>query len=347
MATRTRRIAVCEDSKSFAAALRKFLERDPELDVVGVFETAEELLGDLDRLAPDLVTMDLELPGMNGVEAIDSIMGVHPVPILVISAHAGRRADRTAHALAAGAVEAVHKDSVGVAQPDDVWATALRSRIKRLASLRLDRRAKPDANGQPPARASRLGRPFGVVGIGASTGGPPALTAVLSDLPADYPLPVLVVQHIASGFGEGLVDWLNGRIAVPVRVAQEGATAGPGVWFAPDDAHLVVDSSLQFSFDRETNSGAHRPSLDVLFKSLAEAAGPEALAVVLTGMGRDGAEGAKAIRGAGGALIAQDESTSVVFGMPRAAAELGADLVLPLQEIGATLRRVQRVGVKG
>jgi two-component system chemotaxis response regulator CheB len=180
-----------------------------------------------------------------------------------------------------------------------------------------------------------------VVGIGASTGGPPALTSVLAHLPADFPLPVLVVQHIAPGFSEGLVHWLDRRVALPVRFATARAVARPGIWFAPDDAHMCVDPSMRFSIDGTTRRGAHRPSLDMLFDSLAVAAGEGAVGVVLTGMGRDGAEGVEAIRAAGGLVIAQDEETSAVFGMPRAAIDSGADLVLPLDGVGPALRALR------
>jgi two-component system chemotaxis response regulator CheB len=343
-----KRIAVCEDSKAYAAALSAFLERDPDLEIAGTFETAEKLLDQLDHLDPDLVTMDLELPGIDGIEAIERIMRDRPTPILVVSSHAGKRSERTAQALAAGALEAIHKDSVNIREQDDVWSVALRSRIKRLASLQLKRRARQAQRGavRPPVSASSIkGRPTQLVAIGASTGGPPALETVLAGLRADFPLPVVVVQHISAGFVEGLVKWLGSRVTLPVRVAEEEQRATPGIWFAPDGAHLLLDSSLRFALDPETVSGSHRPSVDMLFESVATAAGAESVGVILTGMGRDGAAGTEAVRSAGGLVIAQDEETSAVYGMPRAAAEAGADLVLPLEEIGPTIRTVRAAGV--
>jgi two-component system chemotaxis response regulator CheB len=186
-----------------------------------------------------------------------------------------------------------------------------------------------------------MDRPVGAVGIGASTGGPPALTQVLSALPAAFPLPVLVVQHIASGFSEALVNWLDRRLGLPVGFATDGARAEPGIWFAPDDVHLCLDTSMRFVLDGHQTRGVHRPSVDMLLESLAASLGDRAVGVVLTGMGRDGADGVDAMRRAGGLVIAQDEHTSAVFGMPRAAIESGADFVLPLYEVGpalATLR---------
>jgi two-component system, chemotaxis family, protein-glutamate methylesterase/glutaminase len=179
-----------------------------------------------------------------------------------------------------------------------------------------------------------------VIGICASAGGPAALEVVLAALPADLPLPVLVVQHITNGFMEGLVRRLDQVSALPVRTASDGQVAGPGVWFPPDDTHLVLDPSLRLELDAETVVGAHRPSGDVLLESMASAVGAGSVGVVLTGMGRDGAHGVEAIVRAGGSVIAQDEHSSAVFGMPRAAAEAGAQVVLPLAEIAAALSRL-------
>ncbi len=157
-------------------------------------------------------------------------------------------------------------------------------------------------------------------------------------------MPVLAVQHIASGFLEGLIEWLDQRVPLPVRVAREGCRTEPGVWFAPDDAHLVLDGTLRTRFDTETVAGYHRPAADVLFTSVAAAVGSGAATVVLTGMGSDGADGTAAVRAAGGLTMAQDEETSAVFGMPRAAAEQGAEVILPLTEIGGALSRLKPAG---
>jgi len=332
------RIVICDDSPTYGEALSRFLQHDPGIRVSGVFATAEAMLPALERLDPHLITMDLEMPGIGGVGAIGRIMRDRPRPILVLSAHAGKGSERAAEALAAGALEAMAKSSLRLLEPADVWATAIRSRVKRLASVQLKRRPRTGRLGPVPARRRDLERPFGVVGIGASTGGPPALLSVLGALPVDFRLPVIVVQHISAGFSEGLVTWLDRSLGLPVRFAQSGAIARPGIWFAPDDAHVRLEPSMRFSIDHETRRGAHRPSVDVLLQSLAASAGKEAMAVVLTGMGRDGAEGVEAIRRAGGLVIAQDEESSAVFGMPRAAIESGADFVLPLDEIGPTLR---------
>jgi two-component system, chemotaxis family, protein-glutamate methylesterase/glutaminase len=239
-----------------------------------------------------------------------------------------------AAALGAGVLDARPKSDVPFADPAGARAVAFRRYVKRLAFSRgVGGRATP----QPERRAAVPRKQASVVAICASTGGPPALEAVLGALPGDFTTPVLVVQHIAVGFLDGLISWLDQRVPPPVRRARHGYPLEPGVWFAPEDAHLVLDRGLRTHFDAETVAGYHRPAGDVLFTSVAAAAGARAAALVLTGMGSDGAEGLAAVRAAGGLTIAQDEQTSAVYGMPRAAAEHGAELVLPLSRIGAAL----------
>jgi two-component system chemotaxis response regulator CheB len=337
-ASRSCRVLICEDSNAYATALSRFLQSDPAIEVVGVAATGEQAIADVERLRPDLLTLDMQLPGIDGLDVVRALMAATPLPIVVLSSHVPRGSERAAGALAAGALDVVSKDTLRLDRCDDVWAQAMRSRLRRLSSIRVARGA--------PVRAARLRRSAPVhvaraVGIGASTGGPPVLEEVLSGLQADYEVPVLVVQHIAPGFIDGLVRWLDGKLALPVGVAREGERAAAGVWFAPDDAHLLLNESMRFQFDRETKS-AHRPSVDMLLGSLAQSLGEEAVGVVLTGMGKDGADGAAAIRRAGGLVIAQDEASSVVYGMPRAVAQGGADLILPPQEIGGAIDAMRR-----
>lgn len=191
-----------------------------------------------------------------------------------------------------------------------------------------------------PARTTRAAaQPREVIGICTSTGGPAVLAEVLGALPADYPLPMLVVQHIESGFVDGLVRMLDDAIALPVATAQDGAPLAPGVWLAPEDAHLTLTRSRRVRLDRETVRGRHRPSADLLLESLADALGPGAVAVVLTGMGRDGAEGVSAVAARGGLALAQDEASSSIYGMPRAAVAAGARPLSP-PAIAETLRKL-------
>jgi two-component system chemotaxis response regulator CheB len=329
-----RRVLICEDSNAYATALSRFLQSDRGIEVVGVATSGERAIADVERLRPDLLTLDMQLPGIDGLEVVRALMGANPLPIMILSAHVPKGSERAAEALAAGALDVVSKDSLRLDRRDDVWAQAMRSRLMRLASIRAVKpspvRVAPSRRAAAPARVAR------VVGIGASTGGPPALEAVLAALRADYSVPVVVVQHMAPGFIDGLARWLDHKLRIPVRVAGAGERAGPGVWFAPDGAHLVLNASMRFGLDRETSS-AHRPSVDSMLMSLAQSQGDMAVGVVLTGMGKDGAQGAAAIRRAGGLVIAQDEASSVVYGMPRAVAQDGADLILAPAEIGHAL----------
>jgi two-component system, chemotaxis family, protein-glutamate methylesterase/glutaminase len=200
----------------------------------------------------------------------------------------------------------------------------------------------------PDRHPSGSGNPYAslrseVIGICASTGGPRALTEVVGRLPADYRIPILVVQHMTPGFLAGLVAWLDKELALPVRLADNGQKLAPGVWFAPDRAHLKLEMTRRLGLDTNVTSGDHHPSGDVLFSSLARVAGADAVAVVLTGMGRDGAEGLAAVAAAGGRTIAQDEQSSGVYGMPRAAAECGAKTVLAPAAIGDELAALDRM----
>jgi two-component system chemotaxis response regulator CheB len=334
-APRPRRVVVCEDSRAYATALSRFLGQDDQIEVVGVAPSGEQAIAAVERLKPDLLTLDMQLPGMDGLEVVKRLMEDNPLPILILSGTVAKGSERAAEALAAGALEVLPKDRLRLDHLDDVWARAMRSRLRRLSSMRVGRPVRTPMTPRP-GPGKDLARTAEVVGIGASTGGPPVLEAILGGLPADFPVPLLVVQHMAPGFIEGFAKWLDRKLSIAVRLASDGDRMTPGVWFAPDGAHLTLTHSKRFVLDGETEA-THRPSIDVLLESLARSLGAEAVGVVLTGMGKDGAEGAAAIRQAGGLAIAQDEASSVVYGMPRAVAEGGADLVLSPTAIAATL----------
>jgi two-component system chemotaxis response regulator CheB len=337
------RILVCEDSATFALGLKRFLETGGDIEVVGVCGSGEEALEAVPRLAPDLVTMDLDLPGMGGIRAVEKIMRSHPLPILVLSGQVRRGSSQAAEALSAGALEALPKAHLHIDDPAGPAAVALRYRFRRLAAATVGA-----ANGAAPARPTapveRRRNGVGVIGICASTGGPRALETVLAGLPAGFSIPLLVVQHMTPGFTEGLATWLDHRSRLPVGLAGADQPLAPGAWIAPDGAHLKLAAGMSLVLDRAGAAGQHRPSGDVLFASMAAVAGPAAVGVVLTGMGRDGAEGVVAVRRAGGRAIAQDEATSAIFGMPRAAAGAGADMVLPVGQIAGALLRLAPVG---
>ena len=321
------RVLICEDSRTYAAALQRTLEQDGQITVAAVCGSAEEAIAALPAVQPDLVTMDIELPGMSGLLAVEQIMSREPLPILVLSSHVGPRSDQAGAALAAGALDALAKDDLDLRNPTGAAAAAFRRRVTVLSRARVIRHPRGGlrAGRRSPAHARRAA----AIGICASTGGPQILSRILAVLPAAYPVPLLVVQHIAAGFTEGLAAWLDQAVSLPVRLAADGAPAGPGVWIAPEGAHLVLKAEGRLSLDRRTKAGLHRPSGDMLLHSIATAAGKAGVAVVLTGMGDDGAAGALAVRLRGGLAIAQDEGSSAVYGMPRAAVAHGVDLVLP------------------
>ncbi len=336
------RVAICANSRAYAAGLRHFLETDRELEVVTVASSGEQLLGELARVRPELITMDLELPGIDSVEAIRRIMATAPTPIVVISTRTAESADGlVSAALDEGALEALRKGEVRLDRRLSPRATALRRHLTGLV------RGTPGDASAPNGGAPRLPRRSvaTIVGIAASAGGPAALGEVLGELPADFGLPVLVVQHISEGFADNLAGWLDSAIALPVRLARDGETPGPGVLIAPDNAHLLLEASGRLRLDRATDHGRHRPSADALLTSMAQAAGRGVVAVVLSGMGRDGAAGIAAVRAAGGVALTERSEHARLPSMPLAAAQEGAT---PLErpEIGRILAALSPSAVR-
>jgi two-component system chemotaxis response regulator CheB len=317
--------------------LARFLEHGDQLDVICSSATAEDAVEAVGRLAPDLVTMDLELPGMGGLRAIEEIMRLHPVPVVVMSAHVERGSETAAAALAAGAVEALCKSQLRLDESDCAAAVALRHRLGRLAREHAESGTHASAAAPAPLKRDRSAHDPTVIGVCASTGGPNALVTLFAGLPAAFPTPVLVVQHMASGFMDPFVRALNERVPLPVAVAEDNMLLRRGIWFAPDDANLRLQSPTRLSVARDAAPGSRHPSADVLLESIAAVAREGAVGVVLTGMGRDGGNGVAAVSRAGGWVIAQDEETSVIFGMPRTAIEQGANVVLPLARIAHAL----------
>lgn len=330
------RVLICEDSRTYAAALQRLIEYDGALDVVGVSRTAEEAVAAIARLTPDLVTMDIELPGMSGLEAVERIMNAAPVPILVLSGKAGPGSQASAAALAAGALEALPKDAVDLLQPGGAEASTFRQRLAMLSRTRVIRH--PRGRNAPPAAPHAGGpRAARAIGICSSMGGPHALLELLGALPGSFPIPILIAQHMTSGFVDGLASWLDASVPLGVHLARAGDRLEPGAWLAPDDMHLLLDPGPTVALRPGAATDLNVPSGDVLLRSLAARLGRDAVSVVLTGMGRDGAEGTTAVKTAGGFAIAQDEATSAIYGMPRAAAERGSDRVLSLGGIAVEL----------
>lgn len=338
------RVLICEESRGYAIRLSRMLEHDGDITVAAVCATAEEAIGALPRLRPDVVTIDLELPGMGGLAGIEEIMSERPLPVLVISAGVDKR-DKAAAALAAGALDVIGKDELDLRDPAAAAAAAFRHRVRVLSHAHVIRHPRARLRAAPARQG--LGRPASVIGMCGSTGGPYVLARLLRDLPADYPIPILVVQHISAGFTEGLAHWLDQSVPLPVGVAADGVPPAQGAWIAPEGAHLRLASTGRLLLDRRTVAGRHRPSGDVLFESIAEVTGKTGVAIVLTGMGSDGASGAAAVRRCGGLVIAQDRQSSAIYGMPQAAIGYGVDLVLPPGQIVAKLMGLRYQPVHG
>lgn len=350
MSTAKLRALVVEDSLTVRRRVCAALGSDPNIEVVAEADNGQSAIELCQALKPDVVTLDMHLPIMSGLSATEYIMAHCPTPILIVSASTNRGdLFKTYDALAAGAVDVLEKPR-GDATDDDwdqrlVAAVRLVAKIKVITHLRarqgLSRSVGPalPVAFQPREQPPRT-NPLSVIALGASTGGPSALVSVLREIPRQLPLSILLVLHIDEPFGAAFAEWLSDQTPHSVRFALGGESLDSGgsrVLMAPPGRHLVVlGGKLSLSDAPERHSC--RPSIDVLFESLALSAGDRTGAALLTGMGRDGAAGLLALRRAGALTVAQDEDTSVVYGMPREAAILGAAVrVLPLPEIGAFL----------
>jgi two-component system chemotaxis response regulator CheB len=325
------RVMICDGSPGFAARLQRLLEHDGDIAVIPCGASTQETMTMVGSGTVDLIAIDAGLPGASGMQPVEEIMSSSPLPVLVLISAIGSRAEQASAALAAGAVDAVGKDEINLADVAGPRGAAFRDRIRLLARAHVIRHPRAGLRRQP--HPAGPGRRVSAIGVCASTGGPSVLATVLSSLPLGYPIPLLVVQHISVGFTTGLVRWLDHAAGLPVQVAVHGAQAGAGAWIAPEGANLRLGHAGRLELDRAADGGPYQPSGDVLLASIAEVAGPAGIAVVLTGMGADGAQGAAAVRRAGGFAIAQDEPSSAVYGMPRVAAENGVNLVLPPAEI--------------
>lgn len=340
------RVLLVDDSRTARALMRQLCENDPRLSVVGEAGDGQRAVELVASLRPSIVVMDIEMPLMNGIEATRQIMGESPTPILVVTAHYDAQdVALSLRAVQAGALSLLHKPG-GPGSPNfQQDAQRFVQLVKALAGVRPVRRhlngGKPQPAVAPPAPV-RATVPVRAIGVAASTGGPAALYRLLTLLPRRLGVPVFVVQHIVDGFAPGLAVWLGTATALPVRLAEEGDRVIPDtVYVAPDRRHLQVSRLGRVSLSEHPPIGGFRPSATALFTSMAEVYGGGAIGVVLTGMGSDGLEGARALHRVGAPVLAQDADSSAVFGMPRAVAEAGlATSVGPVEHIAGTLARL-------
>jgi two-component system, chemotaxis family, protein-glutamate methylesterase/glutaminase len=351
----TLRVLVTEDSVVARALLVSIINRDPGLEVVGEARDGEQAVKLAADLKPDVITMDVHMPKVDGLEATRQIMSETPTPIVVISAIDPKDVKMSFEALNSGALAVLAKPSGPTAPDFNERAAEIVNTVKTMAGVRVIKRRPRLASPQStvpsprtvapaattetrqPAPAAR--RRIELVAIGSSTGGPDALGKIIGALPAVAPVPILIVQHITVGFHQGLVDWLNNITPLSVKLGEEGHRPVPGeVILAPGEHHMAVDASKRLTLTTESPVRGHRPSATHLFRSVAKVYGANALGVILTGMGDDGADGLVELRRAGGWVIGQDEATCVVYGMPREAAARGAVTeVLPLPEIAGAI----------
>ena len=364
------RVLLVEDSPVFLIVLKRMLESSEDLEVVGTARTGKEALTLIPQVQPQVICTDLHMPEMDGLELTKEVMAKYPRPILVLSASVqAENTQNVFQVLAAGAVDVLPKPMAGVSADLEALKREVIAKIKVLAgvtvfTLHRHRRepsifgstsegssknsighvAPTPASGKPQTPGSSVGDGLHVggykmVGIGSSTGGPQALQSILKALPTNFPVPVVCVQHISAGFLLGLVQWLDGECALPVQIAQLGEIPQPGtVYFPPEDRHLEFDCFGRFTDSMAPPRAGHRPSISVTFESLAQCYTYQSIGILLTGMGRDGASGMQKIDRAGGVTIAQDEASSVVFGMPKEAIALGAaQHILPVSAIAPLL----------
>ncbi|HEY8148511.1 MAG TPA: chemotaxis-specific protein-glutamate methyltransferase CheB [Vicinamibacteria bacterium] len=337
------RVLVVDDSPTSRQVLVAILRADREIEVVGQAADGLEAVEMVKRLRPDIVTMDVQMPKLDGFAATKRIMVEAPTPILITTSVDPHVLSVSLEAVRMGALAVHAKPGAPTAPAFAEEARELVRQVKAMSYVKVVRHYEPSPAQAPstptPAVVALHEIPAEVVAIAASTGGPGAIHSILTTLPADYPVPILVVQHLSHGFIPGFAGWLDKASRLKVKPAQEDEALRPGtVYVAVDDHHLCVTPSRKIHLSTAEAVGGFRPSGTVLFESVATAFGSRAVAVILTGMGRDGVDGLRAIRRAGGRTVAESETTAVVYGMPAAAVGAGlADFILPLDQVCAAL----------
>jgi len=346
------KVLVVEDSPVVRDFLVLILGADPDIDVIGTARDGEEAIEAVRRLRPDVVTMDIHMPRLNGLEATRLIMETDPTPIVIVSgSESTKEVVTTFDAMEAGAL-AVLRRPAGIGHPEhEAGARELVQTVKLMAEVKVVRRWPRARRGAPAPRPVEMGlaqepAKLRIVAIGASTGGPPALQTILAALPKTFPAPIAIVQHMASGFSRGFMEWLALTSALPVKLAEHGESMVAGhVYLAPDDRQMKVARPNRILLTPDPPENGLRPSVSCLFRSVAEVYGCDAVACLLTGMGRDGAEELRLLKERGAVTFAQDKDSSVVHGMPGEAIRLDAAmLVLSPEKIAAVLTSLANNG---
>jgi two-component system chemotaxis response regulator CheB len=331
MKTHAVKVLVVEGSSNMQMLLLGILHCDSEIQVVGLAKNGQEAFECLARTAPDVILMDMDMPEIDALEITRRIMESRPVPIVICSGHTNvREAITTFRLMEAGAVACVEKPTRGASDDFQETTSRLLRTLKSMSEVKVVRRwPRPcDAmlpEGTSSSRSRQTLASVGLIGVGASTGGPPVIQSILTGLPNHFPVPVLIVQHIAPGFLGGLVEWLDQTTGLKCQVAEHGMQPLPGqVYLAPDDFHMTVRTGGRIALTRAEPENGLRPSVGQLFRSMAQVYGRSATGVLLTGMGKDGAEELKEMKDRGATTIVQDKESSIVHGMPGEAIKLGA-----------------------
>jgi two-component system, chemotaxis family, protein-glutamate methylesterase/glutaminase len=366
------KVLLVEDSPIALTLLTRIINSTVDLVVVGTAHTGLEGLNLIPQLKPDVICTDLHMPKMDGLQFTSEVMTNYPTPILVISASVQEEDTMNVfRLLEAGAVDIFPKPRAGLMQDYEDIKSELINKIRILSGVKVFRRSQSKFSSssnqtipqpqpqnqepqnpisdtitpiQPPVIAS-ASTPIKIIAIGSSTGGPQALLELLGNLPPHFPIPIICIQHISEGFLQGLLDWLSYNCSLSVRIAQYGETPQARVvYFPPEGHHLTFDTQGRFVTNTLPPIAGHRPSITVTLQAIAKTFGSRGVGILLTGMGRDGAEGLLALYQAGSLTIAQDEATSVVFGMPKEAIALGAARkILPIEAIAPFL--LQKLGL--
>ena len=346
-------VLIVDDSAVVRQHLKDVLESDKDIRVMGTAKDGEEAVRFVQEKKPDVITMDINMPNMNGFEATRKIMETNPVPIVIVTASYDRSdVEKSFHSMEAGALAIIEKP-FGEGHPHSKETqNDLVQTVKLMSEVKVVRRWKRERERQSEAIDKKVSdkglkkrdKKIKIVAIGASTGGPPIIQTILSGLKKGYSAPILVVQHISKGFLEGLVEWLRQSTGFPVHIAKHGEELLPGhIYFARDDYHLGVDKDGRLRLSREEIENGLRPSVSYLFRSIINSFDGEAVGILLTGMGKDGAMEMKMMKDNGAVTIAQDRESSVVYGMPGEAVRLdGATYVLSPEEIAQTLEALAR-----
>ncbi len=332
------RVLIADDSALVREALKVIIEPDPEIRIIGWAKDGRECVDLAEKLKPDIITMDIHMPVMNGFDATKIIMKKFPTSILVVSSIVKDDLNFTFDALNAGAVDVIEKPKIISGTALDETGKGIIQRIKKITKVRPRGKAgmavfanRIEEKQKVPSRTDEER----LLIIGTSIGGPATLNFILKTIPSDFPCPIIIVQHIASGFLDGLITWLRQSCRLKIKTGENNENLSKGsIYFAPDHYHLGITKNHKFFFSNDPPICGHRPSIDFLMTSAASVYKDRCLGIILTGMGRDGAQGLKTIRGKGGLTISQGEENCVIFAMPKAAIDSGAAVkVCPIEKI--------------